>query len=258
MSITNSNDRLASIEGDIQVGYVEKNKRIEWSKIHKIDVDSIIKNSSTSSESDLQLEELYPLLTTYSIRPDEYEKLKVEDLVQLFRVSQLVMELKNMYLEQAESQIQMLESQLESREPSTTHSQIENLKQDITDLEKRNEKLVGELAKTEVQLEAEKKKSSAYIMQLQTEKGKTTTFSSTIQKLQSEIKDLEVQVSVQKDRVKEKGLEEDGVRNMLKGKNSEINQYLSDIELLTTQNKLLEDEVEVLAQELEATVLELE
>ncbi|KAJ3018475.1 UNVERIFIED_CONTAM: hypothetical protein HDU68_011137 [Siphonaria sp. JEL0065] len=244
--------------------FTAKRTMMDWDLISRINIDRMLKNEAKLDE---ELESLYPLLVSASISEAD-ARATPESLVKLFRLSQFVMELKNMFLEGAESQIEKMEdtiksqeteiSKLKSRAGATPSAELRMLRQENLDLERRNELLTRDLQRLEENLAKEVKYGQEVGAALSEEKARYMTLSETTHELQNEMKEREVQMVSQRHRLLSKNIEEEEFRAQLKDKNLEINKYLSEIKSLTTQNSQLSAEVDTIGQELEATVAEIE
>ncbi|KAJ3333648.1 hypothetical protein HDU76_005628 [Blyttiomyces sp. JEL0837] len=240
--------------------FSRKNGQVDWDRIGKIKLEKLMKDESKIDE---ELESLYPMLAIAKVRVDD-SRATPEALVKLFKVTQLVMELKNMYLEGAEGQIIKLEDSIRSHEERlnsrglNTSSELRALREENLELERRNELLARDLQRAEDNLEKEVKYGHEVSSALSEEKARYSALNETIRHLQNEIKDREVQMVSQRHRLLSKNVEEEEYRVQLKEKNSEINKLLNRIETVEGQNSVLTKENETMGQELESLVNELE
>ncbi|KAI8813314.1 hypothetical protein BJ742DRAFT_789891 [Cladochytrium replicatum] len=179
------------------------------------------------------------------------------------------MELKNSYLEEAETQIRELETTMGDQEAELTQLRIfeagsdfsatlANLRDNLADAERRNEKLAADLVRAESSVAKEKLKAQDTSTVARNEKTRARNAEDQVSRLKLELMDLHAQISAQKDRLQTKTLDEDQIRVHLKEKNLEIDRYLGEIQTLSEENARLSEEMEDMAQELEATVSELE
>ncbi|KAI8621520.1 hypothetical protein BC830DRAFT_180184 [Chytriomyces sp. MP71] len=250
--------------GEAAATFTPKRTLMDWDLISRINIDRLLKNESKLDE---ELESLYPLLISAKISDNE-SRATPDALVKLFRLCQYVMELKNMFLEGAESQIERIEetlktqeieiSKLKGRSGATPSAELRMLRQENLDLERRNELLTRDLQRIEENYAKEVKYGQEVGAALSEEKARYATLSEAMRELQNEMKEREVQMVSQRHRLLSKNIEEEEFRGQLKEKNLEINKYLSEIKSLTTQNNQLASEVETIGQELDATVLEIE
>ncbi|KAJ3415066.1 hypothetical protein HDV05_005592 [Chytridiales sp. JEL 0842] len=245
--------------------FVPKKAHMDWDRLGRINLEKLLKNEESLED---ELEALYPLLASVKIKPDD-PRASVDQLIKLFRVTQLTMELKNMYLEGAEAQIKELEVRLKAEEETNRQrsrsngamspsAELRALREENNDLERRNELLTRDLQRTEANMERETKYGQELAAALAEEKARYNTLSETTRQLQNDMKEREVQMVSQRHRLLSKNVEEEEFRVQLKEKNMEINRYLSEITALTKQNAHLSQEVDTIGQELEATVNELE
>ncbi|KAJ3083752.1 hypothetical protein HK102_000920, partial [Quaeritorhiza haematococci] len=128
----------------------------------------------------------------------------------------------------------------------------------IMDLEKRNESLTKDLARAEDSLAAEKKGKETLQASLTEEKSKNTKLEASLDRLNQDLKEYQMQVAVHKQRMQSKSVDEDNLQGVLRDKNAEINQYINEIQALSEENAHLASEVELMEQELEATVAEID
>ncbi|KAJ3076959.1 hypothetical protein HDU98_010253 [Podochytrium sp. JEL0797] len=244
--------------------FTPKRTLMDWDLISRINIDRMLKNEAKLDE---ELESMYPLLVSAGISEEDPHATN-EALVKLFRLSQFVMELKNLFLEGAETQIEKLEdtvqsqqteiSKLKTRMGSTPSAELRLLRQENLDLERRNDLLTRDLQRLDENLAKEVRFGQEVGAALTEEKARYAALAETTRELQSEMKEREVQMVSQRHRLLSKNIEEEEFRSQLKDKNAEINKYLSEIKSLTNQNSHLTAEVDTIGQELEATVSEIE
>ncbi|KAJ3055080.1 hypothetical protein HK097_011570 [Rhizophlyctis rosea] len=192
------------------------------------------------------------------------------NLLHLFRVTQAAMELKNMYLEEAEEQIQSLDASLKESEAEINRqraaalggdsygAEMRSLREDIAELERRNEDLTKDVVNVEAALESERITNQELSLAIGKEKSKVVALEDDVKRLKGEVSHYVAQLNSQKDRLQSKHTDEDQFRNQLKEKNNEISRYVAEVQILGTENAQLHDEIDAMAQELEATVLEIE
>ena len=65
-------------------------------------------------------------------------------------------------------------------------------------------------------------------------------------------------MSYQKDRLQNKNYEDDQIRIQLKEKTNELSKYVTEVQMLSSQNAKMADEIDSMTQELEATLEEIE
>ncbi|KAJ3239734.1 hypothetical protein HDU81_005450 [Chytriomyces hyalinus] len=249
---------------DTMANFTPKRTLMDWDLVARVNFDRLLKNESKLDE---ELESLYPLLVSAKITEGD-PRATPEALLKLFRLSQYVMELKNMFLEGAETQIERIEetlktqeseiSKLKSRSGAAPSAELRMLRQENLDLERRNELLTRDLQRVEENYAKEVKFGQEVGAALSEEKARYATLSETTRELQNEMKEREVQMVSQRHRLLSKNIEEEEFRSQLKEKNMEVNKYLAEIKSLTTQNVQLSNEVDTIGQELDATVSEIE
>ncbi|TPX68705.1 hypothetical protein SpCBS45565_g02947 [Spizellomyces sp. 'palustris'] len=265
-----------------------KNVPLDWSRVLQFDVDRL--SQQHPEQIDKELEDLYEVLVEAHLRPGDPQATP-ENLLRLFRVTQVVMEHrecrvgqndrlwtaqfrsppyrnKNLYLVQAEEDIRALETRVQQQDDemdglmtggdASYVAEIRTLREDIEDLEKRNDALTRDLAEAEEQLDAERSSMREMTAQLSTERARASALEEAATRMKAEIKDYQSQIQNRKDRLQLKNMDEDQIRKQLREKNGEINRYLAEVELLSAENTRLTDEVRAMSQELEATVTELD
>ncbi|KNC97427.1 uncharacterized protein SPPG_09464 [Spizellomyces punctatus DAOM BR117] len=242
-----------------------KNVPLDWSRVLQFDVDGL--SQQHPEQIDKELEDLYEVLVEAHLRPGDPQATP-ENLLRLFRVTQAVMENKNLYLVQAEEDIRALETRVQQQDDemdglmtggdASYVAEIRTLRGDIEDLEKRNDALTRDLAEAEEQLDAERSTMREMTAQLSTERARASALEEAATRMKAEIKDYQSQIQNRKDRLQLKNMDEDQIRKQLREKNGEINRYLAEVELLSAENTRLTDEVQTMSQELEATVTELD
>ncbi|ORZ29656.1 hypothetical protein BCR44DRAFT_135867, partial [Catenaria anguillulae PL171] len=92
--------------------FVTKIESIDWAIIDELDPDKISENTD-----DVTLEELYPLIVNVSVDMGD-PKATPDNLIKLFRLTQLAMEVKHRFLEDSERQIAALQAQQMARTPT--------------------------------------------------------------------------------------------------------------------------------------------
>lgn len=173
-----------------------------------------------------------------------------------------------MYLEEAESQIQTLESTIASQdeEISSLHrvangdvvSEFRRIQEENKILERRNESTINQLKALEEQHDAEKKTSFDLGEDLKNEKSKSAAMKETVERLHSEVDTFKVQIDAQKAKAAKTNFDEEEKANIVKDKNQEIKKYLNEIQLFSQEFSNLQNEMDSMTMELEATVTELE
>ncbi|KAJ3218623.1 hypothetical protein HK099_004994 [Clydaea vesicula] len=245
----------------------EKNLSPDWNFLLQKEVQNVIENKS---EIESQIESIYPTLVSIKIDLSDKNATK-ENILGLFKLAQLGMELKNIYLEQAESQIRTVEATLEAQEDelkklrilsmgpqsALVSAEMKSLEETIQDLELRNESLTQDLSEKEETLENEKKKTSTLTDHLKEESAKVTKLEETLGKLKRELSDARLKVFAKKDTVNET-LDDIHFKNTIKEKNAQISNYITEVQNLSTRNAYLASENEAMTQEIEAAVFELD
>lgn len=130
---------------------------------------------------------------------------------------------------------------------------MKELEDKIAYLEQQNEGLTQDLGERDENYEAEKVKTTNLARQLEDEKKNNG-------KLQEQMKRMHRDEREQKRRGSAAGdvLDDRQFKNVIKEKNAEISKYISEVQMLSSENAHYSSEVEAMTQELEATVYEIE
>ncbi|KAI9202124.1 uncharacterized protein BJ171DRAFT_515759 [Polychytrium aggregatum] len=239
----------------------KKGKPLDWEAVLAYDVGQFKPNDP---ESEARLEELLSETTNVYIS-DKDPKTTVSNLIKLVQICQLQLELKNDDLDDAEEHIKDLENEVSALKQSAGGDSSalgapdsRALRDDIADLTKRNDALIRDLSRAEESLDSERKAVQQLTMSLREEKTRSMKSEDTIERLTKELHDCRDQLGTQRSRLQSKTIDEDHFRTQIKDKNSEITKYIHEIQALGAHNVKLSNEVEMMAQELEATVIELE
>lgn len=136
-------------------GFSPKVGTLQWSQINSVDVDSLI---SGEKENDLLLESLYPMIVKASINFND-PQLNSENFGKLFKISQMIMELKTIYNEEDLLKIKELKQKLDlvSQGGRRHDNKLEELLQNANQLEQKNQFLIRNLQTAEQTVEREKK-----------------------------------------------------------------------------------------------------
>ncbi|KAI9136454.1 hypothetical protein BKA69DRAFT_147910 [Paraphysoderma sedebokerense] len=239
--------------------FIAKTKPPDWSTLLAIDPIQVVE-----SLDDEVLERLYPALVSTKIEPSD-PNLTIENLLHLFRITQLCMEVNHIFLEEAEGTIVSMQEtvtqknrelkQLKSTGPNSLRDddEIFQLKVANEELQAKNEDLTIKLRKAEENLDIETSRMDGVNMELKNERTKSRQLSETIEELNVEVKELRTF----RDQFLGKKAEE-AYKSQIKDKNNAINRYLAEIQQLSVQNNQLTADFETLTVELEAAVTELE
>ncbi|KAJ3152611.1 hypothetical protein HDU89_001304 [Geranomyces variabilis] len=239
---------------------------LDWDAILQFDIDALLAQQAPQ-EIDAKLEALYDMLVDARVRPED-PRATPQNMIHLFRVTQIVMENKNLYLLQAEEDIRTLETKVQEQDDEMAGllaggdapymTELRTLREDNEDLEKRNDALTTHLAEAEELLSAERTTVRELNSQLTTDRARATAAEEIVSRMKAEIKDYQSQLQNRKDRIQMKNLDDDQIRKQLREKNGELARYVAEVDLLSAENARLTAEVEALTQEVEVTVNELE
>ncbi|KAI8819593.1 uncharacterized protein EV422DRAFT_98258 [Fimicolochytrium jonesii] len=137
-------------------------------------------------------------------------------------------------------------------------TELRTLRDEVEDLEKRNDTLTRSLAETEEALDKERNALRETNAQLTTEKSRAAGHDEVVSRMRAEIKDYQAQLQNRKDRIQLMNVDDDQIRKQLREKNGEISKYLTEIEELSRENAQMSKDVEILNRELEVAINELE
>ncbi|TPX47954.1 hypothetical protein SeMB42_g03165 [Synchytrium endobioticum] len=214
---------------------------IDWKTILAADVDRL---DPSDPSTEANLEALYPTLIAASIHPNDVLATPL-NLAKLFRLSQSVMD---------EAEI----LRLKNLGMGGDASEIRTLRSDLADLQNRNMLLAKDAKLAQETLDMERKNVADLTMAIRDEKARSAALNTTAERLQVELNLANSQLAAHQARATARRADDDDFRSQLKEKNAEINRYLTEIQLLTTDNAQLRDDTETLGNELEVAVAELE
>ncbi|KAJ3177182.1 hypothetical protein HK101_010313, partial [Irineochytrium annulatum] len=260
--ILRENERRARMDE-----FAPKRAVVDWRRIADLDLKRL-----TADEDKLEstLESLFPMLAAAKVEEGDPNATPA-NLVKLFKVTQLAMELKNMYLEGAEGQIRTFETTIKSQTEEinklkargavgggSPSADLRALREENLDLERRNETLNRELQRVEESLAKELTFTQELNIALAAEKQKMVDIEESNKKLEKEMKEREDQMTTHRQRLLTKNIEEEEFRGQLKEKNLEINKLMEEVKSLTNENSRLQAEVETMGEEMDAVVKELD
>ncbi|XP_042323118.1 centrosomal protein of 290 kDa isoform X6 [Sceloporus undulatus] len=240
---------------------------LEWKKIMRVDPDALPHQ-----------EELADNLLEAVAKVDGND-LKDENparLIQLFKISQSLMKMKNQEVElaleevekageeqakfenQLKSKVMKLEKELEAAQRSTGGRDTRFLRDEIRQLERQLEQKDRELADMEKELEKEKKINEQLALRNEDAENENSKLRRENEQLRQDVIDYQRQIDTQKETLFSRRGEESDYRSQLSKKNFELVQYLDEIQGLTEANEKLEVQNQEMRKNLEESVQEME
>ncbi|KAJ3157599.1 hypothetical protein HDU86_003251 [Geranomyces michiganensis] len=224
---------------------------VDWDFILQFDIDALLAQQA-AEEIDSKLEALYDMLVDARVRPEGWlHEHRKACFSAILRWSNMAPEAK---VQEQDDEMAGLVSGGDA--PYVT--ELQTLREDNEDLEKRNDALTNHLAEAEELLSAERTTVRELNAQLTADRERATAAEEIVSRMKAEIKDYQSQLQNRKDRIQMKNLDDDQIRKQLREKNGELARYVAEVELLSAENARLTAEVEALTQEVEVTVNELE
>lgn len=130
---------------------------------------------------------------------------------------------------------------------------MKELEDKIAYLEHQNDSLTQDLGEREESYGAEKLKTAGLAAQLENERKANGKLQDQMKRMHRDVGDKKLRGSVAGD-----VLDDRQFKNVIKEKNAEISKYISEVQMLSSENAHYSSEVEAMTQELEATVYEIE
>ncbi|KNE64247.1 hypothetical protein AMAG_09284 [Allomyces macrogynus ATCC 38327] len=268
-----------------------KGEAVDWDRVLALDPAQI-----QASADDVTLEDLYPDLITWRVSLDD-PRATPENLVRLFQLTQLAMELKNLFLEDAEKQSAQLQAQaLLTRGTSKSVLRLSPIPGDdehgglpagstlalpsaaghsaLTSIQDLSAAHLDEIQALRADLDEATKEVTQLRTDVATAEEQMHIERAAAAKLRDEVrfermrnKDLELVVDSLNVNVKElKAAQartlgrrtEDEYRTEIREKAQLVAKYLTEVQMLSAQNSELGNEVAAMTGELEAVVTELD
>ncbi|CAI5785693.1 Centrosomal protein 290 [Podarcis lilfordi] len=240
---------------------------LEWKKVMKVDPDSL---SRQEELADTLLEMLA------KVDGSDLKDENPERLIQLFKISQSLMRMKNQEVElaleevekageeqakfenQLKTKVMKLEKELEVAHRSTGGRDTRFLRDEIRQLERQMEQKDRELADMEKELEKEKKVNEQLALRNEDAENENSKLRRENEQLRQDVIDYQRQIDTQKETLLSRRGEESDYRSQLSKKNFELVQYLDEIQSLTEANEKLEAQNQEMRKNLEESVQEME
>ncbi|KAJ3369982.1 hypothetical protein GGF31_004832 [Allomyces arbusculus] len=267
-----------------------KGEAVDWDRVLTLDPAQI-----QAAADDVTLEDLYPDLVTWRVSLDD-PRATPENLVRLFQLTQLAMELKNLFLEDAEKQSAQLQAQaLLTRGTSKSVLRLSPIPGDDEHGLPAGSTLALPGAAGHSALTSIQDLSAAHLDEIQALRADLDEATKEVTQLRTDVATAEEQVHVERaaaaklrdevrfERMRSKDLElvvdslnlnvkelkaaqartlgrrtEDEYRTEIREKAQLVAKYLTEVQMLSAQNSELGNEVTAMTGELEAVVTELD
>nr|XP_060633339.1 centrosomal protein of 290 kDa isoform X7 [Anolis sagrei ordinatus] len=247
---------------------------LEWKKLMRVDPDALPRQEELADNL---------LEAVAKVDGNDLKDEKPERLIQLFKISQSLMKMKNQEVElaleevekageeqakfenQLKTRVMKLEKELEAAQRSTGGRDTRFLRDEIRQLERQLEQKDRELTDMEKELEKEKKVNEQLALRnedAENENSKLRREKKRMKKkneqLRQDVIDYQRQIDNQKETLLSRRGEESDYRSQLSKKNFELVQYLDEIQGLTEANEKLDAQNQEMRKNLEESVQEME
>ncbi|KAF7248494.1 hypothetical protein EYD10_05572 [Varanus komodoensis] len=247
---------------------------LEWKKLMRVDPDTLPRQEELADDL---------LEAVAKVDGNDLKDENPERLIQLFKISQSLMKMKNQEVELAleevekageeqakfenklKTKVMKLEKELEAAQRTVTGRDTRFLRDEIRQLERQLEQKDRELADMEKEVEKEKKINEQLALRnedAENENSKLRREKKRMKKkneqLRQDVVDYQRQIDAQKETVLSRRGEESDYRSQLSKKNYELVQYLDEIQGLTEANEKLEAQNQEMRKNLEESVQEME
>ncbi|ORX42993.1 hypothetical protein BCR36DRAFT_586919 [Piromyces finnis] len=237
------------------MAFQKKTQQLDWSLFLSLNVDALQQGGEAAEE---EIENLYIYLVEANIEKDP--NATVENLKQLFRVIQLVMELKGVYLEDAIGEIKTLENQIQEQdeEISALKKEINKSSGDKIKYKENLAKVDKALEETQQKLQKEREHNQSLTIENTLEKEKNSGLQENLENVKKELNNYKKRFILQVAKEKTIKTDEQNYRNSIREQNYQIEGYLDNIKNLQNENNNLHTEIENMTTELEAMMAELD
>ncbi|XP_061495596.1 centrosomal protein of 290 kDa isoform X4 [Rhineura floridana] len=240
---------------------------LEWKKIMRVDPDALPRQEELADKL---------LEMVAKVEGNDLKEENPERLIQLFKISQSLMKMKNQEVElaleevekageeqakfenQLKTKVMKLEKELEAAQRSTGGRDTRFLRDEIRQLERQMEQKDRELADMEKELEKEKKVNEQLALRNEDAENENSKLRRENEQLRQDVIDYQRQIDSQKETLVSRRGEESDYRSQLSKKNFELVQYLDEIQGLTEGNEKLEAQNLEMRKNLEESVQEME
>ncbi|XP_032076483.1 centrosomal protein of 290 kDa isoform X2 [Thamnophis elegans] len=240
---------------------------LEWKKIMRVDPDALPRQEDLADSL---------LETVAKVDGNALKDETSAHLIQLFKISQSLMKMKNQEVElaleevekageeqakfenQLKTKVMKLEKELEIAQRSTGSRDTRFLRDEIRQLEKQLSQKDRELADMEKDLDKEKKVNEQLTLQNEETENENSKLRRENEQLHQDVIDYQRQLETQKETLLSRRGEDSDYRSQLSKKNFELVQYLDEIQNLTEANEKLEGQNKEMRKNLEESVQEME
>ncbi|XP_063165029.1 centrosomal protein of 290 kDa [Candoia aspera] len=240
---------------------------LEWKKIMRVDPDALPHQEELADNL---------LETVAKVDGNALKDENPEHLIQLFKISQSLMKMKNQEVElaleevekageeqakfenQLKTKVMKLEKELEIAQRSTGSRDTRFLRDEIRQLEKQLAQKDRELTDMEKELEKEKKVNEQLALRNEDTENENSKLRRENEQLRQDVIDYQRQIDTQKETLLSRRGDESDYRSQLSKKNFELVQYLDEIQSLTEANEKLEVQNQEMRKNLEESVQEME
>ncbi|XP_070611887.1 centrosomal protein of 290 kDa isoform X3 [Erythrolamprus reginae] len=240
---------------------------LEWKKIMRVDPDALPHQEELADSL---------LDTVAKVDGNALKDETPAHLIQLFKISQSLMKMKNQEVElaleevekageeqakfenQLKTKVMKLEKELEKAQRSTGSRDTRFLRDEIRQLEKQLSQKDRELADMEKDLDKEKKVNEQLTLRSEETENENSKLRRENEQLHQDAIDYQRQLETQKETLLSRRGEDSDYRSQLSKKNFELVEYLDEIQNLTEANEKLEAQNQEMRKNLEESVQEME
>ncbi|XP_046502403.1 centrosomal protein of 290 kDa isoform X2 [Equus quagga] len=240
---------------------------INWKEIIKVDPDDLPRQEELADNL---------LISLSKVEVNELKSESQENMIHLFRITQSLMKMKAQEVElaleevekageeqakfenQLKTKVMKLENELEMAQQSAGGRDTRFLRDEIRQLEKQLEQKDRELEDMEKELEKEKKVNEQLALRNEEAENENSKLRRENEQLRQDIIDYQKQIDSQKETLLSRRGEDSDYRSQLSKKNSELVQYLDEIQTLTEANEKIEVQNQEMRKNLEESVQEME
>jgi len=238
-----------------KMSFQKKAQHLDWSLVLSLNVDALQQGGEAAEE---EIENLYSFLVDVNVEKDP--NATEEHMIQLFRVVQLVMELKGIYLEDAINEIKTLENQIQEQdeEIATLKKEISKTSGDKIKNKENLSKVEKALEETQQKLQKEREHNQSLTIENTLEKEKNSGLQENLDNITKELNNYKKRFILQIAKEKTIRTDEQNYKNSIREQNYQIEGYLDNIKNLQNENNNLHTEIENMTTELEAMMAELD
>ncbi|CAM9993660.1 unnamed protein product [Bubo scandiacus] len=240
---------------------------LDWKKLMKVDPDALPRQEELADR----------LLETISkVDGKDLKTETLEQLIQLFKITQSLLKMKAQEVElaleevekageeqakcenQFKTKVMKLQNELEMAQRSSGGRDTRFLRDEIRQLEKQLEQKEKQLTDTEKELEKEKKVNEQLALRNEDAENENIKLRRENEQLRQDVVDYQRQIDSQKETILVRRGEDSDYRTQLSKKNFELVQYLDEIQNLTEANEKLDIQNQEMRKNLEESVQEME